>query len=79
MKKGIFSLDLENAKIALSSVPLELRVWCFPDKPQKFRDDLIVQIKDNPLPLIIPISCIGCRPTIDLLDSELKFERLLLN
>ncbi|CAD8206755.1 unnamed protein product [Paramecium octaurelia] len=79
IQKGVFTLDLDNSKIQMNSVPLELRVWAFPDKPQKFRDDLIVQIKDNPLPLIIPMVCIGCRPTIDLVNPDIKFERLLIS
>ena len=38
-------------------------------------------VKDNPIPLIIPIVCTGCKPIIDILDSaeNITFERLLLN
>lgn len=38
-------------------------------------------VKDNPLPLIIPIVCTGCRPIVDILDQaeNIAFERLLLN
>jgi len=40
-------------------------------------------IKNNPLPLILPITCIGSRPIVDILDIGepplVKFERLLLN
>lgn len=62
-------------------MPLELRIWSFPDASQRFRDDLIVMVKDNPMPLIIPLSCFGCRPIVDILkDGDLiKFEKLLIN
>jgi len=33
--------------------PKEVRVWAIPDEALKFKDDLIVMIKDNPLPHII--------------------------
>lgn len=58
-----------------------MRIWSFPDAPQKFRDDLIVMVKDNPLPLIVPLICTGCRPTIEILkEGEIqKFDKLLLN
>ena len=61
---------------------MELRVWAFPDSPLRFKDDLIVMIKDNPLPLIIPLICHGCRPIIDILGEGgdiVKFDKLLLN
>ena len=39
-------------------------------------------IKDNPLPLIIPLICYGCRPIIDILGEGgdlVKFDKLLIN
>ena len=49
----------------MNSLPFELRLWAFPDTAQRFKDDLIVMVKDNPLPLIIPLVCTGCKPTVD--------------
>ena len=33
----------------------DIRVWAMPDKPKKFKDDIIIMIKDNPLPEFIPM------------------------
>lgn len=68
-KKNVFQLEQEGTPLTLNSLPFELRIWSFPDAPQKFRDDLIVMVKDNPLPLIVPLICTGCRPTIDILKE----------
>ena len=81
-KKGIFELEQESTSLPVNSLPMELRIWAFPDSPQRFKDDLIVMIKDNPLPLIIPLICYGCRPIIDILGEGgdlVKFDKLLIN
>jgi len=36
-------------------MPRELRVWAIPGEEQKFKDEIIIMIKDNPSPVIIPI------------------------
>ena len=40
-------------------------------------------VKDNPLPLIIPLVCTGCKPTVDIINEgggdSVKFDKLLLN
>lgn len=42
-------------QIPYDDVEHEIRVWAIPDKEQKFRDEIIVMIKDNPIPVIIPL------------------------
>ena len=43
-------------------------------------DELIVMIKNNPVPLIIPMKCQGSKPSIEIMEgSPLKFTRILLN
>ena len=37
-------------------------------------------IKDNPIPLILPVQCLGQKPEIQIVEGEaLTFDRLLLN
>ena len=50
-----------------------------PDSVQKFKDELIIMIKDNPLPVIVPLQCSGAKPVVDILNNDVKFDRLLLN
>ncbi len=55
-------------------------MWALPDFSSKFRDEIIIMIKDNPLPVILPIMCLGCKPILDIIEgSPVKFERKLLN
>jgi hydrocephalus-inducing protein len=60
---------------------LELRVWAFPDVDLKFRDEIIVMVKDNPLPVTIPLVCTGCKTKVEILNNGnlVEFDRLLLN
>ncbi len=58
----------------------EIRVWAIPDEAKEFKDELIVMIKDNPVPLVIPLRCQGSKPSIEILEgAPLKFTRILLN
>jgi hydrocephalus-inducing protein len=50
-----------------------------PDAAQKFRDELIIMIKNNPSPVIIPLQCQGAKPQIDIMEgSPMKFTRIML-
>lgn len=78
-KKGVFTISEEKMTLGVNDPPKEIRVWSLPDTAQKFRDDLIVMIKNNPSPLIIPMQCLGSKPSIDIIEgSPLKFTRILL-
>jgi hydrocephalus-inducing protein len=58
----------------------EIRVWAIPDEAREFKDELIVMIKDNPVPLVIPLRCQGSKSSIEILEgAPLKFTRILLN
>lgn len=66
-------------KISPTDIPQELRVWAIPNAAQKFRDEIIVMIKDNPTPVILPIQCLGSKPIVEIEEGEpVKFDRLLL-
>ena len=78
-KKDIFQLSHDRVTLTDIQQGQDIRVWAFPDAAQKFRDELIVMIKDNPLPIIIPLQCTGCKPSIDIIEgSSVKFSRILL-
>ena len=35
----------------------------------KFKDDLIVMIKDNPTPVILPMVCLGAKPIVTIVEG----------
>lgn len=45
----------------------------------EFKDDLICTLVDSPYPLVIPVSCRGEKPRVELQEDFLKFERIILN
>ena len=57
----------------------EVIVWAFPDQVEEFKDELICTLMDSPYPLVIPVSCRGEKPLVELQDDFLKFERIILN
>ena len=78
-KKDIFFIEPEKMTLKVNEIPGEVRVWALPSEARKYRDDLIIMIKDNPTPMILPIVCQGQRPIIEILEGEnLIFERMLL-
>lgn len=56
-KKGVFILENDTITIPKNDVPQEIRVWAIPDEDKLFKDEIIVMIKDNPLPVQIPLQC----------------------
>jgi hypothetical protein len=83
-KKDVFLIEPNNFTLDMDETG-EIRVWALPDQDQKFKDDLICMVKDNPTPMIIPMTCLGARPMVEINVSEegemhkVEFERLLLN
>jgi len=57
--KNVFFFDPPSLVIKVNDVPQEIRVWALPVQPQKFKDELIIMIKENPIPVILPICCMG--------------------
>lgn len=75
----MFTISEEKLSLAVNDPPKEIRVWAIPDTSQKFRDELIIMIRNNPSPVIIPVQCQGAKPQIDIVEgSPLKFTRILL-
>ena len=57
---------------------LDLSVWAFPKGPGPFDDAVVCLIRDNPEPVVFPISCVGSRPMVDLESSQLDFGKVLV-
>ncbi|KAF0682818.1 Aste57867_25117 [Aphanomyces stellatus] len=66
----------------------EVLVWAFPLVNGLVEDTLVCCISDNPEPVVFPLSCLGCVPSLEVTDVPLvgdppekvmDFERLLLN
>jgi len=62
-EKSPFILDPENMVLEKEETK-KLTVWCFPDKPQVFKDDLICLIQDNPNPYTFSLACLGAKPIV---------------
>ncbi|CAK4295658.1 unnamed protein product [Aphanomyces euteiches] len=66
----------------------EVCVWAFPSTKGLVEDSLICCIADNPEPIVFPISCLGCIPSLEVAgvpvigeppEKIIDFERLLLH
>jgi hydrocephalus-inducing protein len=79
-KKGVFWFEPERLEIPKNDVPHEVRVWAIPDEARKYRDDLILMIRDNPTPVTLPMQCLGARPVVEIVEGSepVRFDRLLL-
>lgn len=77
-KKGIFMFEPEKMTLGIDQTE-DLRVWAFPDAPQFYKDQIIGMIKNNPVPVVFDIQCTGVKPTVEVDNNMIKFERLLLN
>jgi len=75
-KKDVFLIEPASMELNLDETG-DIRVWALPDVDQKFKDDLICMIKDNPTPMIIPMMCQGAKPLIEIDQKRVEFERLL--
>ena len=69
-KKGVFQIEPEKLNIAKNDIPQEVRIWAIPDEAMKFKDDLIVMIKDNPTPVILPMVCLGAKPIVTIVEGN---------
>lgn len=79
-KKDIFFVEPDKLLLKVNELPAEVRVWALPSEAKKYRDDLIIMIKDNPSPCTLPMICLGQRPIIEILEGgqNLIFDRMLL-
>ncbi|XP_023811732.1 hydrocephalus-inducing protein homolog isoform X1 [Oryzias latipes] len=57
----------------------ELTVWAYPTKEGEMKDCIVCQIRDNPEPVIISLSCWGVRPELELDNKHLHFGKVLVH
>ncbi|KAJ1491732.1 hypothetical protein T484DRAFT_1773430 [Baffinella frigidus] len=89
---SVFVVEPEELDLAVDQT-MDVTVFAFTEQEGEFKDQLVCNIRDNPEPVSIPLSCIGSSPTIitDIeppMDDEgnmiegaplkLEFQRLLL-
>ena len=70
-KKNIFFIEPDNLEININDVPQEIRIWSIPEQPMRYRDELIIMIKNNPIPVILPMICNGAKPIVDIMPGSL--------
>lgn len=63
-KKNVFTVSMDSTSIEEKDTHKDIRVWAIPDEPREFKDELIVMIKNNPIPVVIPLKCLGSKPEI---------------
>jgi hydrocephalus-inducing protein len=63
-RKNVFSISIDKITIEESEQVKEIRVWAIPDEAKECKDELIIMIKNNPIPVVIPLRCLGSKPAI---------------
>jgi len=76
--KSPFIIEPSECSLSMDET-LQLRVYAFPEIAQLYTDQLVVLIKDNPNPVILPIQCLGAKPVVSVSSDTVLFERALLN
>ncbi|KAI1889973.1 hypothetical protein AGOR_G00168420 [Albula goreensis] len=56
----------------------ELKVWAYPTAPGLFEDSVVCCVKENPDPVLFPLSCRGVRLELELERKQLLFDKVLL-
>jgi hydrocephalus-inducing protein len=56
----------------------DLTIWAYPKTLGTFDDSLVCLIRDNPDPMIVPLSITGSKPLVEVDKLALDFGRLLL-
>lgn len=51
--QDVFYFDPSEMTIAPQDPPKEVRVWALPKEARFYKDELIVMVKHNPLPLLL--------------------------
>jgi hydrocephalus-inducing protein len=76
----VFLCDPPSMDLAIDETQ-DVTVWAFPSGEAggtgTVSDKLVATIQDNPTPLVIPVSCIGARPTAEVNVEEVEFVRML--
>lgn len=76
--KSPFIIEPSECSLSMDET-LQLRIYAFPEIAQLYTDQLVVLIKDNPNPVILPIQCLGAKPVVSVTSDTVLFERALLN
>ena len=53
-------------------------MWAYPKAARHYEDCLVGCIKDNPEPVVFPISCDGVQPDIEVDKKLIEFGKVLL-
>ena len=65
---GVNAFAVEPA--AIENLPVGeteyVTVWAFPGEPKEYHDSLVACVKDNPDPVVFPVSCLGAQPGLEL-------------
>ena len=77
-EKSPFILDPDSMVLDIDETK-DLTVFCFPDKAEAFKDEIIALIQDNPNPVIFPMQCLGAKPIVEVDSDIVEFDRLLLD
>ena len=72
-----FTCDPQSFTIPPRS-EMPLRVWAYPRETRPYDDRLVVCIKDNPVPIIYPLSCQGVKPELECDTQTVQFDRVLV-
>jgi len=75
--KSPFMIEPTEASLAIDET-LQLRVFSFPENAQLYKDEVVILIKDNPNAVVLPIQCLGAKPSVAVSHDTVMFERALL-
>ena len=57
---------------------MPLRVWAYPKECQPYLDNLVVCVRDNPVPIVYPLSAQGVKPELEFHTTAIQFDRVLV-
>jgi hypothetical protein len=75
---SVFSCEPTFMELAAGETR-DLIVWAFPQVVGLAQDTLVCSVKNNPEPVLFPVSCIGAIPQLQLSAATVEFERLLID
>ncbi|KAJ3416712.1 hypothetical protein HDV05_000542 [Chytridiales sp. JEL 0842] len=77
IKSDVFFFDPPTMDLAPGQSQ-NFTLWAYPRSANYFEDTLVICGKDNPEPYCYKISCIGCKPELEIDKRQLSFDKLLL-
>jgi len=76
--KSVFWVEPCNFELGVDE-SRDITVWAFPQAPVVVQDTLVATVRDNPVPVLFPVRCLGAKPSVAISRNEVVFDRLLLN